>query len=132
LYARRQYLPAIVLPLTAATLAAVSTAAAAAIFLRTGFVDIQCATVELGSVQSVDSTVSLSIATHFDKAEASWLAGIAIGNDADAVNGPICFEQGPKSVFGGGEAEISNKNIFQVRFLLNLQSELIGQIEQRR
>jgi len=98
-------LPAIILSLTAAAaLTAVSAATAAAIFLWTRFVYVQRPPVQLRSIESVDGAIAFGIATHFHKAEASWLARIAVGYDADTVNGPICLEQRAKSIFGRWEA----------------------------
>ena len=79
-----------------------------------------------------DGAIAFGIDAHLHKAEAARLARLAIGYNADAVHGPVCFKHRPQCIFGRPEAEVSYKNVFQVNILLNLQSELIGQIEQRR
>ncbi len=48
---------------------------------------------------------------HFDKAESLGLTGIAVGDDADALDGAVSFEHGPHRVFRGGEAQVSYKDI---------------------
>jgi len=109
-----------------------TTAAAPPVFLRTGFVNVQGPAVKFRPVQRFDRAIAFGIHAHFHEAEAARLTGLAIGHNADAVHGPICFKHRPQCIFGRPEAEVSYKNVFQVSIFLNLQSELIGQIEQRR
>jgi|GEM_PF-3230015 len=108
---------------TAAAFTAATTAAAeSTIFLRTGFVDVQCAAVELSAVQFGDRPVAFGIVRHFDEPEAASLASVPVGHYANAVNGSICFKHGTNRIFGSTEAEISYKNVFHFKFLLQLQN----------
>ena len=115
---------------TAAALTAVSattTAARRAIGLGTGFVHVHRSAVKLGAIQGGDCAVALGIVAHLDESEAAGLSCVTIGHDADAINGAMYFEQGANRIFGSTEAEVSNKNIFQVNFFLQFCRAMIGQ-----
>lgn len=79
-------------PLVAIALAVTTAAAAAAIFLRAGFVDGHVASVEFAAVQGVDGAFRFGIDAHLDKSEALGAAGVAVGNEADPVNGSVLFK----------------------------------------
>src|SRR6266700_7897022 len=111
--------------LTAAT--TVSAAAESPVCLRTGFVDVQRPAVEVPAVQFGNGAVPFGIVAHFDESKASGLPGVAVGDDADPIDGPIGFKHGANCVFGSPEAEISYKNIFHFTFFLKLQSSESGQ-----
>src|SRR5258708_27741502 len=118
---------AMIVALSPAT-AAVSTAAAESpVCLRTGFVDVQRPAFEFPAVQLGNGTVPFGIVAHFDESKSSGLPGIAVGDHADPIDGPIGFKHGANRVFGSPEAEISYKNIFHFTFLLKLQSSESGQ-----
>ncbi len=109
-------LPAVAALTAAAAASAVSTTGSA-IFLRTSFVDVDGAAIQVATVQLGNRTIAFRVVAHFHESESSGLASVAIRNDADAINGPIGFKQSPDGVFSGIEAEVSNKNIFQVNYL---------------
>jgi hypothetical protein len=103
-------LPAI-LALTAAT---VSTAARSTVSLGTCFVDVQRPAVEVFAVETVDCRGPFGINTHFDKSKAPSLPGIAVGDDADPINGSVRREHSTERIFGGPEAEITYENILHL------------------
>jgi hypothetical protein len=101
----RAELPAIVPP------AATTTAARSAVGLGTGFVDVQRSPVEFPAVQFRDGAIRVRVGAHLDKTKPSCLTGIAIRDNTDSLDGPVCLEQRAYRIFGGTEAEVSNKNI---------------------
>jgi hypothetical protein len=86
---------------------------AAAIFLRTRFIDGQVPAVQFLPVQGADGALRFGVATHLDETESLGPACIPVRNDADALNGSILFEQRTDRVFGSPKAEVSYKYIFQ-------------------
>jgi hypothetical protein len=90
---------------------AASAAARSTVRFRTGFVDVQRSTIELPAVQLSDRAIRIRIGAHLDKSKTSCLAGIAIRNNTDTLDGSVCLEQRAYRIFGGTEAEVSNKNI---------------------
>src|SRR5438270_7113002 len=113
--------------LPAVIAAATAAAAGATLGFRFGFIDRERASVQFAAAQRLDRAEPFGIVAHLDKAEASRLAGIAVGHDADATDVAILFEQRSYRIFGSVEAEITHKNIFQLVFLLNLQRSESGQ-----
>lgn len=112
-------LPAFVLP-SAAAIAAEPTAAA--VFLGTGFVDVDRPAIEFPAIQSSDGAISFISHTHFNESETSGPSGITVGHDVHTVHRAIRLKQGSNRLFGSSEAEISNKNILHVN--VNLLSEI--------
>src|SRR5579863_10407522 len=94
----------------AAARAAVSPAAAALGF-RPRFIDGESAPIELGPTESGDGAFGFRVIGHFDKTESLRLPGVAIGDDADALDGAVSFEHGPHRIFGRGKAQVSYKDI---------------------
>jgi len=105
-------LPAAVLT-RSATVPAEPTAARAR-FLRPGFVNIEYATIEFAPVESRNCALAFSIIAHLDKTKAPGPAGFPVRHEIHAVNSPVRFEHGSKGIFGGSEAEVSDKYILQV------------------
>jgi len=110
---RDSRLPAIS-ALLAATTVAVATVSASrrTVSLGPGFIDVQRSAIEISAIQGVDGAVPFSIAAHFDKCEAAGLAGIAVRNNVDTIDGSVRFKHGTECFFGCAEAEISYENIF--------------------
>jgi hypothetical protein len=111
-------LPAGLAPTTAAatestTAAAVAAAAAesAALGARTGFVDVQRATVQFLAVEGLDGLHGLGLIGHFDKGKAAGLSGIPIAHDAGLFNGAVCGKSGLELRLRGLISKVSNKNI---------------------
>jgi hypothetical protein len=118
----RSTLPALVLTgSSVAAPAAAKASAAAAIFLRPRFIDGQVASIELLSVQRIDGALGFRVAGHLDEPESLGPACIPIRDNADTVDGSILFKQRTDRIFGGPEAEVSYKYIFQVNFLLDCE-----------
>src|SRR5450830_1521011 len=79
---------------TAATASATTEAAAASAgrtcFHRTGFVNHETTATVLLTVHAVDSSLCLSVAAHFHKAEAFGAAGVTFHHDLGASDGTVC------------------------------------------
>jgi hypothetical protein len=108
-------LPAVA-ALSAAASSAVSTAGST-IFFRAGFIDVDGAAIQVAAIQLGNRTIAFGIVAHLHESEPSGLASVAVGDDADAIDGSVGFKQGSDGIFGGAEAQISNKYIFQVNYL---------------
>jgi hypothetical protein len=109
-------LPAFVLPLAAAV-AAVPTAAAAAIFLRPGFVDIQRSAIEFSAIESGNRALRFVIRAHFHEPKASGPSGFPVCHDAHTIDRAVRLEHGSNRIFGSPEAEISYENILHLSLL---------------
>jgi hypothetical protein len=88
---------------TASTAAEALSAPASAwgVGLRLRFVDLQCASAQLSSVQCSDRFVRFCRVRHLDESEAPGAAGLAIRNNADALDCSVCLKQAAKLRFGG-------------------------------
>jgi len=93
-----------VLPTTVA--AATTTAATAAGFVL-GFIDLERATAKVLAVQRLHGLLGIGV-RHFDEAEAARLAGIAIIDECNFLDGAVLGEQRAHGIFGGREGKISN------------------------
>lgn len=80
---------------TPATGASTATAAA----LRAGFVNVECASIQIGAVEGCDRLVRLGAIGHFDKCKAARTACIPIGHHADAFHVPVRLEKRPHGRF---------------------------------
>ena len=91
--------------------AAVAATAAGAFGFRPRFVDGESAPIKLGAAESGNGAFRFGVVRHFDKAKSLRLPGIAVSDDAHALNGAVSFEHGPHRIFRGGEAQVSYKDI---------------------
>ena len=66
---------------------------------------------------------SHSIIAHLYKSKAPGPAGFAVGHEVYAVNSPMRLEHGSNRIFGGPEAEVSDKYILQVFFFFLTSTE---------
>jgi len=82
--------PSEVLVTVATALSAAATAAT--VFLGTRFVDVQRAAIQVAAVEFADGTIAFGVVAHFDKAKTSGLPGIAVGDDADAIDLAVRFK----------------------------------------
>src|SRR5215471_9960965 len=107
-------LPAIAAAAIASAAMAATTAesAGAAVGLGASFVDVEGAAIEVLAVEGVDGVVGFRVVRHFDECESARLTRIAIPDDVDIVHAAVRLERRTKSVFGGPEAEITDKDIF--------------------
>ena len=64
-----------------------------AIFLRTSFIDRQCAAFRLGAVEARDRGLGLLIAAHLDEAEALRATSVAVHNHLGRLHGAIRAEK---------------------------------------
>jgi hypothetical protein len=118
-------LPAISAAAATAATATVSTAAAT-VFFRTGFIDVQGAAIKVLAVEGANGSVRIAVSAHLDECKASGLAGIPVGDYVHAFDGSKRFKQGSNGIFGRPEAEISYEYVFH-RFPSEVGAQLIGQ-----
>jgi hypothetical protein len=100
--------------------------ATAAVFFRTGFIDVQGAAIEVLAIESANGAIGIAVSTHLDECKASGLAGIPVGDNVHAFDGSERFKQGSNGIFGRPEAEISYEYVFH-RFPSEVGAQLIGQ-----
>jgi hypothetical protein len=98
---------------TAPTAAAVSATTSAALDFWTGFVDVQRASPQLGTVQGCNGFVSIFSIGHLHKAEAARAAGVTVGHDADPVYLSVRLEHPTQFFFRSVEVKIPNENVLQ-------------------
>jgi hypothetical protein len=93
---------------TTAAAAAVTTAAAATttLFARPGFVDLQVATLEIYSVESLDGIHHPALGVHCNKRESARASAFPIGRDKHFGHFTIFSEQSPEIIFTALEGEI--------------------------
>jgi hypothetical protein len=100
---------------TAATAARTSTTAAArraaAIGLRSGFINVQRAPTEFFAIERGNCFFRFRGIGHFDEGKAARTASIAIGYDADLLDGPVRLEQRPQLCFGGAVGDVADKQL---------------------
>ena len=84
---------------TATTIATAATTSAAALDLGTRFVDVQCASANLGAIQGRNGFFSVFRAGHFDEAETARAPGVPVRHDADPVHLPMYLEELAQFVF---------------------------------
>src|SRR5512133_3932579 len=75
---------------TSATTEAATTSAGRTGLHRTGFVHHEATATVLLTVHAVDSSLCLSVAAHFHKAEALGAAGVTFHHDLGASDGTVC------------------------------------------
>jgi hypothetical protein len=96
---------------TAAAISAVSPSATRALNLGTSFVDVQCPSTDLRSIQRGDCLFPVLVAGHLDEPKAARTSCIPVSHDAHAVHLPISFKHLSQFVFVGVEAQVSYENI---------------------
>jgi len=85
--------PAATTGASATAAAGASAASAAAATLRTGFVDIERASIQIGAIESCDRLVRLGAIRHFDERKAARTACIPISHHADAFHVTVRLEK---------------------------------------
>jgi hypothetical protein len=93
------------------TSAATSAGRAAAIGLGTGFINIQSAPTQLFSVERGNCFFRFGGIGHFDERKAARPASVAIGHDADLLDGPVGLEQRPQLCFSGAVGDVADKQL---------------------
>ena len=113
-----EWLVAISTALAAAT--AIAATAAATIFFRTRFVDIQRSSVQIPPIDFGNRTIAFGVVAHFHETKTAGLARFAVRYDADTLHRAVGLKQGANSRFRASETEVPDKNILH----LNLLSEI--------
>jgi ethanolamine utilization protein EutA (predicted chaperonin) len=85
-----------------------------------GFVDVKSSAVKVLSIESGDGTPRFSVVGHFDKAKASGLTCVAVGNNIHALNSAVTCEERTDAFVRGPKTEVAYKNILHSLFLLDL------------
>src|SRR6476646_1414156 len=96
---------------TAARTSAASAGRATAIGLGTGFVNVQRAPTQFLAIERGDGFLRFGGIGHFDERKSARTAGVAIGHDADLLDGAVGFEQRPQLCFGGAVGDVANKQL---------------------
>jgi hypothetical protein len=93
-----------------ASVAACATAAVAArrALALLGFVDLERAALEVGAVERLHGATGIRI-RHFDEAEASQAAGLAVGDQGNLIDSTVLREKSTDAIIGSREGKISNK-----------------------
>jgi hypothetical protein len=94
---------------TAATEAstAATTTAEAAVGLGTGFVHIECPSVQRVTIERGNGLIRLAFIFHLDECETPGTSGFAIGHDSGAINLAVTFEEAADTLFGGVEIQVA-------------------------
>lgn len=114
-------------PVVAAATAIAAVSTASAVCLWPGLIHIERSAIQLAAVESGDGFYAFAVIAHFHEGEASGLAGIAVGYDVYTVNRAVRLKKGSKPIFGGTEAEVPYKYIFQFIFFLEFAEQRIGE-----
>jgi hypothetical protein len=97
---------------TAAAAAAAGTAAEAAAitagFHRTGFIHNERTAIEVRAVELVDSGLGLFVRSHFHETEALGAAGVAVDDDAKALDLADLAEHFAHAIFGDVERKVAD------------------------
>jgi hypothetical protein len=96
---------------TTASTEAIAAATAAALFAGPGFVHIQCAAVQLISIQRAHCTGRLVGIRHLHECEATGLLRIAIANNANALNCTVLAKRLFQLIFRGLVGKVSYEDI---------------------
>jgi hypothetical protein len=96
---------------TTAISATVAPTASGALGLGPSFVHVQGAPANLRAVERGNGFFSVFVAGHFHEPKPARASCIAVSHDAYPIDLPVWLKQLPQLVFGGAEAQISDKNI---------------------
>jgi len=91
--------------------AATTTAAESAVGLGTGFIDVQCASVEGVSIEGGNGLIRLAFIFHFDECETARPSGFAIRHNPGAIHLAVPFEEATNTLFTGIEVQVAYENI---------------------
>src|SRR5712671_2155378 len=101
---------------TAAATTAVAAATEVALDHRLGFVDSECAAIELRTAQPGNRLVGI-VFTHFHETETLRPACIAIRNDRHRLDSSVLFKPGANIAFRGLKRQISDKQFLSHSYL---------------
>ena len=103
-------------------------AASAAVGLRTGFVDGDRSTVDLGAVQGLDRGPTFLVVVHRDESEAAGTARLAISDDGHFVDPAVRSKLLHERVLGGGIRQVTHVQLH----LISLQAPWQSFAKRRR
>jgi hypothetical protein len=93
------------------------TTAGATANLRACFVDRERSPADVATVQSGDRGIRFAAICHFDEAEPSRPAGVAVRHYCGALNRAVWLKPLPQVSVTGGKREVSNKYLFHAHSL---------------
>ena len=102
---------------TEASTATTTAAAETAVGFGTGFVHIQCTSVQRVSIESGNSLVRLAFIFHFDECETARTSGFAICHDSGAIHLAIPFEEAADAFFGSIEIQVAYEYVLHSSLL---------------
>jgi len=104
----------------AATSVAAATTATTALFTRPGFVDLQVATLEIGTVESLDGAYHPALGVHCNKRESARASTLPIGRDEHFGHFTMLPEQGPEIIFTALKGEIPHIHFHRFGWLARI------------
>src|SRR5450759_1246334 len=84
-----------------------ATATSGALGFRTGFVHIQCPSVQGVTVEGGNGLIRLAFIFHLDECETPGTSGLAICHDSGAVHLAVALEEAADALFGGVEIQVA-------------------------
>jgi hypothetical protein len=96
---------------------ATATAARGAIGFRTGFVHIQCPSVQGVTVEGGNSLIRLAFIFHLDERETAGTSGLTICHDSGTVNLAVAFEEAADALFGGVKIQVAYEYVLHSSLL---------------
>src|ERR1035441_2625184 len=94
-----------------------ATAARAAVGLGTGFVHIQCASVQGVAIEGGNGLIRLALILHFDERETTGTSGLAIGHDSGTVHLAVAFEEAADALLGCVEIQVAYEYVLHSSLL---------------
>jgi hypothetical protein len=100
-----------------AAAAAATTATESAVWLGTGFVDVQCASVEGVSIEGGNGLIRLAFIFHFDECETARTPGFTICHDSGAIYLAVPLKEAAYTLFGGIEIQVAYEYVLHSSLL---------------
>jgi hypothetical protein len=100
--------------------AAARTIAPGPIRLRTSFIDVQGAALNVLAVEGGNRFDGFSVVTHVNEPEPFGLSRFTVGHNADSLNFPAGFKKRTENRFCDGNAQVANKYAFHTLILTSL------------
>jgi hypothetical protein len=94
-----------------------ATAARGAIGFRTGFVHIQCPSVQGVTVEGGNGLIRLAFIFHLDERETAGTSGLTICHDSGTVNLAVAFEEAADALFGGVKIQVAYEYVLHSSLL---------------
>jgi hypothetical protein len=103
---------------TTATEGSATATARAAVGFGTGFVHIQCASVQGVAIEGGDGLIRLALILHFNERETTGTSGLAIGHDSGTVHLAVLFEEAADALLGCVEIQVAYEYVLHSSLLL--------------